>query len=525
MAKIKMHEQVTHEVDAGPRGRRIGALFDLDKTLITDFSAMSFMQGRIKSGNMTSAEIFANLTTILNYIRGEREFADMVATTTAALRGLEEDAFVELGEQIFQKHLAATIYPEARALVEAHRSKGHTLAIISSATPYQIQPVARELGIDHVLCTRFEVENGRFTGEVEEPVCWGEGKATAAKTLAVEQGLALDRSYFYTDSIEDLPLLEEVGKPRPLNADDKLAALADERRWPVQNFSRTAKPDIKQVVRNAAVAAGLIPSAFVGIPVKYLTGSTRDGADAAMKTWVELACAAIGIDVQVSGREHVWSHRPCVFIYNHQCAADTMIIPMVLERDFVGVAKKEAADAPIYGSFMKAVGTVLIDRSDSAKARADLEPAMQALASGESIVIAPEGTRRNSTKLGEFKKGAFHIAMQAGVPIVPFVVHNAIDVLPPGTKVYRAATVEVEVLPPIPTDEWRAEDIDSHVATVRNLFLERLGQPLQAIADQGKRRTATARKRKSTKKKLSEKRQPAANKGKSARSVTRKSTG
>ena len=492
MSPTTVNKNVTREVDKSPRGARIGAFFDLDKTLIDNFSAAAFMQGRFKSGDMTAKEKLSNVAAFFNYIRGEREFSGMVATTTRALKGLPEHQFDQLGEEIFRKHLADTIYPEARALVKAHQDRGHTVAIISSATPYQIEPVAAELGIEHVLCTRFEVEDGVFTGKVIRPTCWGEGKATAARGLAEEHKLDLARSYFYTDSHEDLPLLELVGKPRPLNPNQELAALAGQRDWPVQRFDAGAKQGIRQVVRNAAVFAGLLPSALVGLQVKYLSGSTRQGANSAINTWVELACAAIGIDVRVRGREHVWSQRPAVFIYNHQCSADSIIVPKVLERDFVGVAKKEAAEAPLYGSFMKAVGTVLIDRSDSAQAKADLEPAMKALREGQSIVIAPEGTRSNSTQLGAFKKGAFHIAMQAGVPIVPFVVHNAIDIAPPGAKVYRAATVEVEVLPPISTDGWTAANLESNIGKVRSLFLERLGQ--EDAAPEKAPRKARARK-------------------------------
>lgn len=180
--------------------------------------------------------------------------------------------------------------------------------------------------------------------------------------------------------------------------------------------------------------------------------------------------------MRVQGREHLWSHRPAVFIYNHQSTADSMIVPKVLEHDFVGVAKKEMGDTPIYGQFVKALGTVLIDRSDSKQARADLEPAFEALRNGLSIVIAPEGSRSGSTKLGAFRKGAFHIAMQAGVPIVPFVVHNAVDVAPSGAKLFRPATVEVEVLPPIATDDWTLETLNDRVEEVRNLFLHKLGE-------------------------------------------------
>jgi putative phosphoserine phosphatase/1-acylglycerol-3-phosphate O-acyltransferase len=96
---------------------------------------------------------------------------------------------------------------------------------------------------------------------------------------------------------------------------------------------------------------------------------------------------------------------------------------------------------------------------------------------GKSVVLAPEGTRTISPKLAPFKKGAFHLAMQAGVPLVPVVIHNAGDVAPKGDFVYRRATVEVDVLPPVETSGWRVDSLSDRVREVRNMFARALGQP------------------------------------------------
>lgn len=95
---------------------------------------------------------------------------------------------------------------------------------------------------------------------------------------------------------------------------------------------------------------------------------------------------------------------------------------------------------------------------------------------GKSVVLAPEGTRSVSTKLLPFKKGAFHIAMQAGVPIVPIVIHNSIDMAPKGQFVFRPATVRVDILPPVDTRRWRKSSINKHINDVRQQFLDALGQ-------------------------------------------------
>jgi putative phosphoserine phosphatase/1-acylglycerol-3-phosphate O-acyltransferase len=105
------------------------------------------------------------------------------------------------------------------------------------------------------------------------------------------------------------------------------------------------------------------------------------------------------------------------------------------------------------------------------------------LRSGLSVAIAPEGTRSSGDRLGEFKKGPFHIAMQAGVPIVPIVIHNASDVLPKGNFFIRPTQVVVDVLEPVSTEGWRAETIDAHVRDVRERFLNALGQNGQRVTE------------------------------------------
>lgn len=490
--KLERHKLVTREVDQSPDGAKIGAFFDLDKTLVNGFSGTSFFMERWKSGDMPVKELAANFTASISYLKNKRGFSDMLVKTTRLLKDMPESKYIELGEEVFEKSLVSEIFPEARALVKAHQNKGHTVAIVSSALPYQIRPFARYLGIDIIRCTQLEVKNGLFTGNVIRPTCWGEGKAIAGRELSETYDLDLDESFFYSDSHEDLPLLEAVGKPRPLNADEKLAALARDRNWPTQTFTSRGKPDLKQVLRTA-VAYGSMPIALIaGLPTKWLSGSARQQANTTNLVWNEIAGAAVGLDLRIEGQQHLWSHRPAMFLFNHQSGADTLIVGSLLQRDFSGVVKKEAESNLLAGPFLKAIGSVFIDREDKSKALEALEPAVEALRNDISMVVSPEGTRSLTEELGPFKKGAFHMAMQAGVPIVPIVIHNAIDVLPRGASVFRPATVEVEILPPVATQHWSAETIDEHVALVRGMYLDALGQ-----AEPPAKKTGTRKKPKS----------------------------
>ena len=177
----------------------------------------------------------------------------------------------------------------------------------------------------------------------------------------------------------------------------------------------------------------------------------------------------------MTGEQHLWSHRPSVFIFNHQSGIDVLLLCKLLRRDMVGVAKQEMRTNPIFGPAFALAGTVFIDRFDREKAIAALEPAVDALRQGLSLAIAPEGTRSPTPRLGRFKKGAFHLAMAAKVPIVPIVFRNALDALPKHGVVVRPATVEVVVHPPIPTTSWTVDDLDREIEAVHRTYSETLG--------------------------------------------------
>jgi putative phosphoserine phosphatase/1-acylglycerol-3-phosphate O-acyltransferase len=185
------------------------------------------------------------------------------------------------------------------------------------------------------------------------------------------------------------------------------------------------------------------------------------------------------MDLRVTGEEHLWAQRPAVFVFNHQSKADVIIAAKLLRRDIAGIGKKEIkSENPLIGRVLEMGGVVLIDRANSKNAIEAITPLVDVMRNeGKSVVLAPEGTRTVSPRLAPFKKGAFHIAMQAGVPMVPIVIRNAGDVAPKGDFVFRPAMVEVEVLPPVDTSSWRPETVDEHVREVRNMFLRSLGQP------------------------------------------------
>lgn len=476
MATIK---QLLRDIEKSPKGPGIAAIFDFDGTIISGYSATVFIREQLRRGDISKRNFVEIMGAMSNFGLGNLGFSGMMAVTAQFMSGIKEETYLEVGEELYTKQIAKLIYPESRALVDAHLAKGHTVAVISSATPYQVAPAARDLNIEHVLCTHLEIEDGKFTGAVISPTCFGEGKVTAAESLADRFGSDLDQSFFYSDSTDDLQLLERVGRPRALNPSGKLERVARENRWPTARFGSRGRPSLSQYVRSVGATASLVTSFAAGLPIYALTGSRRNAQNFSFSLFADTASALIGLDLNVTGEKNIWAQRPAVFIFNHQSKADVVICAKLLRRDIAGVGKKEIRDMPVIGRVMEMGGVVLIDRADARGAIEAMQPLVDAMCKeGKSVVLAPEGTRTVSPRLAPFKKGAFHLAIQAGVPIVPIVIRNAGDVAPKGDFVYRSATVDVEVLPPVDTSSWSAATINEHVLEVRNMFLETLGQPV-----------------------------------------------
>ena len=207
-----------------------------------------------------------------------------------------------------------------------------------------------------------------------------------------------------------------------------------------------------------------------------LNGSTRLGVNLTMSTWGDYATSLAGVRMDVRGEEHLWAHRPCVFMFNHQSNFDGIVLMKLLRRDVTAIAKAELKHMPIVGPIFSLGDVVFIDRADSEGAIDALKHATTTLEKGLSIAIAPEGTRQRTPALGGFKKGGFHLAVAAQVPIVPIAIHNSLDVQPRGTLIMRPATVRVDILPAVPTEGLGPDEVPDLVDEVRSHFLSALGQ-------------------------------------------------
>ena len=463
---------ISNQVEEQEEGPHIAAFFDLDRTLINDFSAKKFVQSRLLSGKSTSKELLSQFAAVTLYASGNRDFEVLTKLSALGIKGLKESDFEKLGQDVYENHLENTIYPESRILIASHLEKGHKVVIISAATSYQINPIANELGISDIFCTEMEVKKGKFTGNVKE-MCWGEGKANAGRTFAKANNIDLSKSFFYTDSIDDYPLLEIVGKPFATNPDSALSQIAFENNWPILRFKELREKPIVNGFRTLLAASSIYPSILKGLAKGAMTLSKQEAINTTLASMGDLGAKFAGLDIAIKGKHNLEDFRPAVFCFNHQSSADVIIVLKLLRNDVTGIAKKELEMSPV-GPLFKALGAIFIDRSDKAKALKSMAVAAKTLKSGTSIAIAPEGTRSRSKKLGKFKKGAFHLAIKGQVPIIPIVIKNAYMATPKGSTMFKPTHIEVVVLDPVDTSEWKAKNIDKYVDEVRNLFLKEL---------------------------------------------------
>ncbi len=217
-------------LSSAPRGPQAAACFDLDRTLISDYSVKAFFLEGVRSRTLSIWGLAAQFVALCRYRFGSLGYHGAMGATLKDLANLPEAEVMALGERAFRRRVAAMIYAEARALVAEHRRLGHRLALVTSATRAQAAPVSASLSIADLRCTEMQVSDGLLTGGFTP--CHGETKRRAVLDWLAEGGIDASRTYFYSDSDDDLPLLEAVGRPVAVNAKPRLAEIAAERRWP-----------------------------------------------------------------------------------------------------------------------------------------------------------------------------------------------------------------------------------------------------------------------------------------------------
>lgn len=183
-----------------------------------------------------------------------------------------------------------------------------------------------------------------------------------------------------------------------------------------------------------------------------------------------------GATVRVRGLEHLDAQQTYVFISNHRSYLDTATIFCYLGRRIGLLAKKELLKVPILGYGMGYVNVIAIDRSKRKRAIETVQAATERIRSGISFAVFAEGTRARPGKLLPFKKGAFYMAKDAGVPVVPVAIKNTDYLMGKGTGEARSGTIEMIVMPPIETEGLSTdEDVERLVKRVHSEVARELG--------------------------------------------------
>jgi putative phosphoserine phosphatase/1-acylglycerol-3-phosphate O-acyltransferase len=430
--------EVLARIEASPQSSRVAAVFDFDGTVISGYSASNWYRHRLMHGELGPRELIRTAAAAVAGVHTAEEYERLLVQSVRTWAGRDEAELEALGASLVANEIGGQLHAEAWQLINAHRARGHQIVVASSATRFQVEPLAHELGADHVLCTPLETEGGVLTGRLGGAPLWGAAKADAVRSLSRRAGFTLKHSFAYSNGAEDLPLLKLVGSPIALAPENGLADAARRHEWPVVECERRGgTPGVRDVARTTAFYGGLLGGLATGLGVAAVRRSRRQvwdigtiGAD------VGLSLAGVDIDV-TAGAEHLWSDRPCVFVFNHQSTIDSIVLMKLIRERFTTNAE-------------------LANVRDEHL----------------SLLISPEGRPSLTPRMGPFKPGAFHIAMRAGVPIVPIVLRNAGEILWKGSRVVKPGRIDVVVLPPVPSTGWMPEDLGDRAAEVRQSMVD-----------------------------------------------------
>jgi HAD superfamily hydrolase (TIGR01490 family) len=217
--------------DRPPReGRRVAALFDMDNTLLRVETGMSWVRFLYRRGELSSRMVAKALYWQALYKLAVLDMDAVFTRLVETMRGDSEAEMIAKCDLWYRQHVAPEVAPAALAAVERHREAGHLVVLATGSTQYAARPVARGVGIEHVLSSELEVADGIFTGR-PAAFCFGHHKVTLAERWAERHAVDLSASYFYSDSYNDLPMLERVGTAIAVNADARLRRHARRRGW------------------------------------------------------------------------------------------------------------------------------------------------------------------------------------------------------------------------------------------------------------------------------------------------------
>jgi HAD superfamily hydrolase (TIGR01490 family) len=237
---------------------RAAAFFDLDRTMMAGSSGMHFARAAYRSGMVGRAQLTRWAAEHVRFrLRGstDEQTAQVLSQVKELLAGVPERDIERLAPDLLAGVLPR-IYPEMLDEVRAHEDAGRPTFIVSAAGNGLVEMLARVLGMQGGIGTRYEVDgDGLLTGRIVEPFVYGEGKVAAMERFAAEHGVDLDESWAYSDSASDLPMLRAVGNPVAVNPDPELAEVAAREGWRVMRADKLAR---RLTIAGATLAAAAV---------------------------------------------------------------------------------------------------------------------------------------------------------------------------------------------------------------------------------------------------------------------------
>lgn len=213
------------------------AIFDLDNTLIAGDSDHLWGDWLVERGIVDGVDYKAtNDQFYRDYQAGKLDIRKYLAFSLRVLAAHPMEKLHDWRAQFVEEKISPIVLPEARALVAEHRSQGHLPMIITATNDFVTTPIASALGIELLLATQAEIQGNRYTGNVLGTPCYQQGKVQRLQAWLDATGLSLAGSWFYSDSHNDLPLLEKVAHPVAVDPDEQLAGIARQRHWPIMSL-------------------------------------------------------------------------------------------------------------------------------------------------------------------------------------------------------------------------------------------------------------------------------------------------
>ena len=419
------------------------AFFDLDRTLLAGasgpmFSTMLKQVGILPDRNIPGEGLVFKFFDIVGETLPSMVAARQMARAASGWdRGLVQEA-----GRLAAERLVDQVPGFARALISRHQAEGRRV-VMATTSPYDlVKPLADALGVDDLIATRYGEAEGRYDGSIDGTFVWGPGKLAAVRAWAADHGVDVGRSYAYSDSLYDLPLLSAVKFPTAINPDPRLRIVAALRRWPTQFFD---------VPAGVPKLAGIEPQqALQALARPELLPFVR---------------------FDIAGTERVPAEGPAIIVGNHRSYFDPLAIGMAMAqvgRPVRFLGKKEVFDAPVIGQLTAALGGIRVERGSGSGE--PLAAAAEALEAGEIVALMPQGTipRGRAFFEPELKGrwGAARLAAETRAPVIPMGLWGTEQVWPRSARtpdvlaIGHPPTVRVRVGDPVEL-KYRSADADT----------------------------------------------------------------